>query len=64
MDDQPVVGAAFSCEYDTLDALILAVDGVPVPTLALFTVSDVAITEIHHGYGQTDFATAGGPFAN
>jgi hypothetical protein len=62
-DDQPVVGAAFSCEFDTLDAVILAVDGIPIPTQTLFTVSDGAITKINHDYeSPTDFGTAGGPF--
>lgn len=38
-ENQPVEGTTLSCDYETLDALTQAVDALPVPTTATFTVT-------------------------
>lgn len=63
-DDQPPAGATLDCAYTTLDVVVQAVSGTPIPTQAWFTVADGVITEIHQGYGKPDFASLGGPFAD
>ncbi len=65
-EDQPVEGTTLSCDYETLDALTQAVDALPVPTTATFTVTPLGISEIHVTYapepGQPDFEHVGGKF--
>ncbi|MFW2336270.1 hypothetical protein [Ilumatobacter sp.] len=55
-------GATLSCQWDTLDAVIQAVDGEPIPTNALIVVSDGMIVELHRAFTRPDFATLGTPF--
>jgi hypothetical protein len=65
-EDQPVEGTTLSCDYETHDALTQAVDALPVPTTATFTVTPLGISEIHVTYGpqpvQPDFTHVGGKF--
>ena len=61
--EQPSVGTTLLCTYTTLDEIIQAVDGEPVPTRSWFTIVDETITKIHHDYGTPDFATLGRRFS-
>ncbi len=65
-EDQPVEGTTLSCDYETHDALTQAVDALPVPTTATFTVTPLGISEIHVTYApqplQPDFEHVGGKF--
>ncbi len=63
-DEQPGAGVTLDCSYTTLDAVVQAVDGAPIPTRTLVTIVDGTITELHHGYGSPDFGTLGRPFQN
>lgn len=58
-DEQRPAGTTLECTWDTLDAPVLAVDGVPIPTRALVVVDDGAVAELHLGYSNPDFATLG-----
>lgn len=61
-DEQSREGTTLECTYSTLDAVVQAVDGRPIPTRSLFTIRGGAITELRFGYGFPDFATLGRPF--
>ncbi len=60
--EQPAEGATLFCTYETLDAVVVAVDGEPIPTSTYFTVVDDELSVIDQRYGLPDFATLGTPF--
>lgn len=61
-DEQRPAGPTLACQWDTLDAVVQAVDGDPIPTNALIVVSDGVVAELHGAYASPDFATLGRPF--
>lgn len=61
-DEQTDVGVAITCTYDTLDAITLAVEALPVPTQTTFTVTSVGIVRFHQEFAGRDFLHVARPF--
>ncbi len=63
-EEQRAAGTTMSCQWETMDAPVLALDSDSIPTDSLIVVSDGRIVELHLGYGPIDFARLGTQFGS
>lgn len=62
LDEVPGTTVTVTYKHETRDAVILAIDSKPMPTIIVMTFTPDGISDLKERYGSPDFADTGGPF--
>jgi hypothetical protein len=64
LDDVPGATVTVTCQHETRDAVILAIDSKPIPTITVMTFTPDGISDLEERYSLPNFLITGGPFSN